>query len=173
MLKRAFIEFQDIKFFWHPLHKDYLASKCGKILSLKWKKKRILKFRNNGNDYLTFYFCDKNKKRNYYIHRFVFETFKGEIPKGMEIDHWDMDRTNNSIFNLRLLSPKENQRRAHCKKVYSLNIDTQEEKNFDSIKEAADFYQIDISSVCSNCQKRIKTCKSKKDGNKYQFFYFY
>ena len=173
MTKRAFIEYQDIKFFWHPWHKDYLASKCGKILSLKWNKKRILKSRNNGNNYLSFYFCDKREKKNYYIHRFVFETFKGEIPKGKEIDHWDMDRSNNAIQNLRLLTHKENLLRARCKKIFSLNIETQEEKNFDSIKEAAAFYQIDISSICANCQKKIQKCKSKKDGKKYQFFYFY
>ena len=172
-MKGAFIEFQDIKFFWHPWHKDYLASKCGKILSLKWNKKRILKFRNNGNNYLSFNFSENNKKRNYYIHRYVFETFKGEIPKGMHIDHYDFDRKNNSINNLQLLSPKENHNKSICKKVFSLNIETQEEKNFDSIKEAGEFYQIDISSVCANCQKKIKFCKSKKDGKKYQFFYFY
>ena len=172
-MKGAFIEFQDIKFFWHPWHKDYLASKCGKILSLKWNKKRILKFRNNGNNYLSFNFSENNKKRNYYIHRYVFETFKGEIPKGMHIDHYDFDRKNNSINNLQLLSPKENHNKSICKKVFSLNIETQEEKNFDTIKEAGEFYQIDISSVCANCQKKIKFCKSKKDGKKYQFFYFY
>ena len=173
MTNRAFIEYQDIKFFWHPWHKDYLASKCGKILSLKWNKKRILKSRNNGNNYFTFYLCDKSKRRNYYIHRFVFETFKGEIPKGKEIDHWDMDRSNNAIQNLQLLTQKENLLRARCKKVYSVNIETRKEKNFDSIKEAAAFYDIYDSLICSCCQKRRKTCTSKKDGNKYQFFYFY
>ena len=37
--ERDFIEFKNIKFYWHPFSKYYLASKCGKILSLKYKKK--------------------------------------------------------------------------------------------------------------------------------------
>ena len=35
---RDFIKFQDIKFYWHPFTKYYLASRCGKILSLKRNK---------------------------------------------------------------------------------------------------------------------------------------
>ena len=171
MEDQDFIEFQEIKFFWHPYHKDYLASKCGKILSLKYKEKRILKFRNNGNNYLTFHFCENNKKRNFYIHRFVLETFKGAIPKGMEIDHYDRNRKNNSIYNLQLLSPKENKRKSLCKKVISYNLETQEEKIFASLKDAGDFYEICSSNICASCKKKNKTCKSKKDGKKYQFYY--
>ena len=171
MEDQDFIEFQEIKFFWHPYHKDYLASKCGKILSLKYKEKRILKFRNNGNNYFTFHFCENNKKRNFYIHRFVFETFKGAIPKGMEIDHYDGCRKNNSIDNLQLLSHKENIRKSCCKKVISFNIETQEKMTFKSPKETADYYQIHKSTVFKNCQKKIKTSKSKKDGMRYEFFY--
>ena len=40
MENRDFIEFQGIKFFWHPFSNYYLASQCGKILSLKQKGKK-------------------------------------------------------------------------------------------------------------------------------------
>ena len=169
---RDFIEFKNIKFFWHPYHKDYLASRCGKILSLKRKEKKILKFRNNGNNYLSFYFSENNKKRNYYIHRYVFETFKGKIPSDKQVDHVDNCKKNNSISNLQLLTPSENTRKNHFKKkVISLNLETKEEKIFDSLTQVAEFYQIIHSSITLNCQKKIKFCKSKKDGKKYQFFY--
>ena len=171
MTNRDFIEFQEIKFFWHPFHKDYLASKCGKILSLKHKEKRILKFRNNGNDYLSFNFSENNKKRNYYIHRFVFETFNGKIPVDKQVDHIDSCKKNNSINNLQLLSPKENSEKSNCKKVISLNIETQEEKIFDSIKEAGEFYDIFASNISAICKKKMKTSKSKKNGKRFQFFY--
>ena len=171
MKDQDFIEFQEIKFFWHPFHKDYLASKCGKILSLKYNKKRILKFRKNRNNYLTFHFCENNKKRNFYIHRFVFETFKGSIPKGMEIDHVDGDKKNNSITNLQLLTKKENIRKSCCKKVVSFNIETKEKIIFDSLTEAGEYYKICSRTVGCNCQKISKITKSKKDGKKYQFFY--
>ena len=169
--ERDFIEFKNIKFYWHPKYKYYLASRCGQILSLKRNKKRILKIQNNGNNYLIFCLCENNKKRFYYIHRFVYETFKGEIPEGMHIDHFDFDRKNNIINNLQILTPKENIRKSKCKKVISLNLETKEEKIFDSLSQAAEFYQIAINTVCENCQKKIKISKSKKDGKKFQFFY--
>ena len=171
MTNREYVKYQGIKFYRHPFSEDYLASKNGKILSIKWNKKRILKFRKTGSNYLTFCFYENNKKRDYYIHRFVFETFKGEIPKGMEIDHVDGDKKNNSISNLQLLLHKENVRKSNCKKMISLNIETKEEIIFDSLKEVAEFYQIHKTTVFRNCQKITKITKSKKDGKKYQFFY--
>ena len=169
--EREYLEFQGIKFYWHPFSKYYLASKCGKILSLKYKKNRILKFGKNINKYLTFVFCENNKKKSYYVHRFIFETFKDIIPKGMEIDHRDANKKNNSISNLQLLSHKENVRKSCCKKVVSLNIKTKEEKIFNSLKETAEYHQISDRAVGYSCQKKIKIIKSKKDGKKYQFFY--
>ena len=172
MSSREYVKYQDIKFFCHPYHKDYLASRCGKILSLKWNKKRILKFGNNGKNYLTFVFYENNKKRDYLIHRFVFETFKGEIPSDKQVDHVDNCKENNSITNLQLLTPSENTRKNHFKKkVFSLNIETQEKKIFDSLKEVAEFYQIHKTTVFRNCQKITKITKSKKDGKRYKFFY--
>ena len=169
--EREYLEFQGIKFYWHPFSKYYLASKCGKILSLKWNKKKILKFRKTGNNYLTFCLYENNKKRDYYIHRFVYECFKGEIPKGMHTDHCDNDKKNNQISNLQLLSHKENVRKSCCKKVISFNIENKEKKIFDSLSQAAEYYQISVKTVCHNCRKIIKTTKSKKDGKRFKFFY--
>ena len=172
MPKRDFIKFQGIKFFWHPFHKDYLASKCGKILSLKQKEKRILRLGKNGkNNYLIFCLSEKNKKKFYLVHRFVFETFKGEIPSDKQVDHADNCKENNFISNLQLLTPKENHHKSHCKKVISLNIESGEEKIFNSFNKAAEFYQIHKSTVSMICRKINKSCKSKKDGKCYQFFY--
>ena len=173
MSNREYIEFENVKFYWHPKYNYYLASKCGKILSLKRKKKKILKPGKNGkSNYLIFCLSEKNKKKMYLLHRYVFETFKGKIPEGMHIDHCDNNRKNNFISNLQLLTPKENARKSCCKKVYSLNLETKEEKIFDSLSQASEFHQIFISSITLNCQKKIKFCKSKKDGQRYKFFYF-
>ena len=168
---REYIKFQGINFFWHPKYNYYLVSRCGKILSLKRKEKRILKFGNEGHNYFFFYICENNKKRKYYIHRFVYECFKGKIPKGMVTDHIDNDSKNNSINNLQLLTPKENIRKARCKKVLSLNIESGKEKIFRSVTETAKFYQIHISTVSANCQKKTKITQSKKDGKRYKFSY--
>ena len=173
MTNREYIEFQGIKFFYHPFYKDYLASKCGKILSLKRKQKRILKPGKNGkSNYLIFCLYEKNKKKIYLVHRFIFETFKGEIPSDKQTDHIDNNKENNSLSNLQLLSPSENTKKSHFKKkVISFNLENKEEITFDSLKEAAEFYQIHKSSVSMICRKIIKTTKSKKDGKRYKFFY--
>ena len=171
MENRDFIEFQNIKFYFHPYHKYYLASKCGKILSLKCNKIRILKLQKKSSGYLEFNLFENNKKRHYSIHRFVYECFKGTIPVDKQVDHIDNCKENNTINNLQLLSPRENTRKSKCKKVFSFNIETKEKKIFVSLKEAAEFYQIHFSTVCYNCQKKIKNSKSKKDGKRYKFFY--
>ena len=170
MTNREYIEFKDIKFYWHPKYKYYLASRCGQILSLKQKEKRILKLCKRSNGYLGFQLFENNARKDYSVHRFIYECFKGKIPKEMHIDHCDNDRKNNLVNNLQLLSPKENQHKSHCKKVVSFNLETKEEKIFESITKAAEYHQIFFSTVSMICRKINKTCKSKKDGKRYKFF---
>lgn len=43
-----------------------------------------------------------------YVHRLVWETFMGDIPEQLEVDHIDKDPSNNNINNLRLLEKGEN-----------------------------------------------------------------
>ena len=168
---RDFIEFKNIKFYWHPKYKYYLASRCGQILSLKRNKKMILKLQKISRGYFYFQLFKNNSRKIYLVSRFVYEYFKGEIPVDKEVDHIDNNKENNNITNLQLLSPKENIRKSKCKKVISLNIVTKEEKIFESVTEAGEFYDIFSTNISKNCRKKIKTCKSKKDGKRYQFFY--
>jgi len=46
------------------------------------------------------------------IHRIVTSLFIGEVPKGMEVDHIDGNRANNSVRNLRIVSRKLNAQNA-------------------------------------------------------------
>ena len=50
-------------------------------------------------------------------HRLIWVYFNGEIPDGMIIDHIDMDKTNNKIENLRLVTYSQNARRMRTKKT--------------------------------------------------------
>ncbi len=57
--------------------------------------------------------CRRNKKgaligKLLYVHRLVWKTFIGKIPKGKEIDHIDGDTSNNSVDNLQTLTRREN-----------------------------------------------------------------
>ena len=171
MNNNEIIKFQNIRFYSHPSYKKYFASKDGKVLSLKRKEKKILKLGVDSRGYLFFVLYENNTQKNYRVSRYVYECFKGNIPDDKVVDHIDNNKNNNTIMNLQLLSPKENIRKSRCKKVTYFNIETREEKIFESLKEAAEYYQIHNSTVCLNCQKKIKTTKSKKDDMIYIFSY--
>lgn len=48
------------------------------------------------------------KGKMYMIHRLVYETFSGEIPDGMQVNHIDENKANNMVDNLNLMTNKEN-----------------------------------------------------------------
>lgn len=47
---------------------------------------------------------------NMYVHRLVYTTFNGRIPKHLTVDHIDGNHCNNNLSNLRLLTKQENSR---------------------------------------------------------------
>ena len=130
-----------------------------------------MKLCQKSNGYLGFQLFENKTYKDYSVHRYIYEVFKGEIPKRMHIDHCDFDRKNNSIDNLQILTPKENVRKSCCKKVVSYDLETQEKMIFDSLTEVGEYHQITIAAVGYNCQKKNKITKSKRDGKKYQFSY--
>lgn len=52
------------------------------------------------------------------VHQLVYNAWVGEVPDGMVIDHIDRNKTNNSVENLRVVTPKENQDNAKPTKKY-------------------------------------------------------
>ena len=48
------------------------------------------------------------KRRFLRLHSVVWITHNGEVPEGMELDHIDGDKSNNSILNLRLVTHAQN-----------------------------------------------------------------
>ena len=102
----------------------YYATKSGKVISVKIKgghgrldysKPRLHSEKIDKDGYLELCFSmiiDGKQKRIYRRkHRVIWETFNGDIPDDMTIDHIDFDKTNNDISNLRLLSLEDNAKR--------------------------------------------------------------
>ena len=48
------------------------------------------------------------KGKRLYAHRVAWEMVNGPIPEGMVVDHIDGDGLNNSLLNLRVVTPDEN-----------------------------------------------------------------
>ena len=163
--------FDGKKFYKHPVFDNYAANKNGDILSLKSEK--IIKMGKNNCGYLYFSIYNKKliKRISYSQHRFVYEVFKGPIPKFLEVDHINNIKTDNRIKNLQLLSPIQNIRKSLGKPIISIKIETGEEIRFDSIKTASNKLNINYSLIKHICSKRkhYKTATSKKDSCKYTF----
>ena len=152
---------------------SYAANKNGVILSLKSEK--ILEMKKNRGGYLSFVISDKKleKPKDYLQHIFVYEVFKGMIPRCIQVDHINEIKSDNRVKNLQLLTPQKNSEKSNSKPIISINIETGEERRYISIKKASDELNIHAGNISSICCKRksCKTAKSKKDGKKYSFKY--
>ena len=103
-----------IKEIWVPIlgyEELYLASNWGRIKSLNYKrtgKEKILRPGKCRNGYLQVNLTKNGKVQRLLVHRLVWEAFNGPIPKGMQINHLNEDKTDNRLENLSLVSAKEN-----------------------------------------------------------------
>lgn len=88
------------------MHKSgYYVSSFGRIKGKRVGFRKLVKQRNG---YYTLLINNENK----HVHRLVVETFIGEIPKGMHVNHIDGNKTNNYVSNLEVVTPSENSRHA-------------------------------------------------------------
>ena len=87
----------------------YAISNKGRLASNKSNKWRVLSNQNSKGDYLAVVLRYKNIKRHTRIHRLVYESFIGEIPKGKayHIHHLNGDKQDNRVENLSFNTAKE------------------------------------------------------------------
>ena len=124
--------------------------------------------------------------KRYPASRLVWNTFNGDIPEGMEIDHINTVRDDNRLSNLRLVTHKENCRNARSienyrrhnksvdrsylkKKVYKFSLDGRLLKIYESVGEvSADGYSIfSVRSCCQGRQNQHKGFIWSYDENKF------
>lgn len=120
-----------------------------------------------------------NKKTGYYekllfkdgkyykgggIHKFIYEAFKGKIPKGMEINHIDFDKSNNAIWNLNLLSHEDNMNWG-LKTVYQYSKNGDFIAQYNSIKDAAEKNGFDRNA--------LNLCLRKKQYTAFNYIWTY
>lgn len=88
----------------------YQVCTLGFIRSIMRKKPHVLTLRTYKNSpYYKVQLIDAAGKRKWHrVHRLVYITFIGPIPKGLVIDHISGDRTDNSVENLRAVTVAEN-----------------------------------------------------------------
>lgn len=93
------------------LHKSgYKVSNYGNVKSQRLFRDgyRNMKFGKNHKGYYHVNIYGKST----FVHKLVVETFIGEIPKRMQINHKDGIKTNNKLENLEIVTPSQNRQHA-------------------------------------------------------------
>lgn len=102
-----------------PNYEDYEISNLGRIKTerpiliargraLKYPGLRYLNPAVMNGYYVITFSVNGKRSRLFYIHRLLWELFVSPISEGMEIDHKNGNRLDNSFENLRLATPRQN-----------------------------------------------------------------
>ena len=78
--------------------------------------------RPNRTHYLIVDFCKNSQYTKKQVHRVVWEAFNGPIPGRLEVNHKNLDRSDNRLDNLELLTHRENVQ--HAYNIYKQERDT-------------------------------------------------
>lgn len=141
------------------------------VLGKKYKlsKKPVYrKIHKDKNGYMRVILKKNSIGKSYCVHRLVYETFVGAIPEGMQVNHINEIKTDNSVWNLNLMTPKENtnwgnslkrraakQRNDHRSKALAqLDNDGQIIKVYQSINEMHRQTGYSMYSVGNVCKHR-------------------
>lgn len=98
-----------------------------------------------------------------FVHTLVYSAFNGEVPKGYQINHINEIKTDNSIDNLELLTPKDNCNHGtrnsrigsyHAKGITLIELSSSGHYTFKSLKEAAEFFSVKATTFRTKVQKR-------------------
>lgn len=131
-------------------------------------------FKNVQNGYLYVDLWSNNKVKKYAIHRMIAETFIPNPQNKPTVDHIDGNRTNNAIENLRWATYSEQNSRfnthgVRSEKIKVTNEITKEQIFFDSITDAAAFFDTSISNV----SQMLKKCTYGKRGKMRYYLFEY
>ena len=96
----------------------YEVTADGAVYSNRGKRK-LRKFSVGKDGYCRILLCKDGKNTTHYIHRLVWERFNGDIPAKMTINHKDMNKENNCLDNLEMMTQAENL--AHARKLKKWN----------------------------------------------------
>jgi hypothetical protein len=98
---------------------DYSINELGQVKNNQTGK--ILKASVDGCGYLKVDLYANGKKKTHTIHRLLGVYFL-HCPSNKEVDHWDGDRKNNSLQNLRVVTHQQNMWNKTSAKGYYWNV---------------------------------------------------
>lgn len=120
------------------------------IISVNYNKtgvsKQIKTYQDKKTNYCRVRLSKNGKVKTYYVHRIVWESVNGKIPKQYQINHIDENKSNNSIDNLELLTPIEN-----------INYGTHTKRS--ALKRSKTVYQYTLDGILINVWTSIAECR--------------
>ncbi len=144
----------------------YQVSNLGRVKSLHYGKEKILKNNKNNKGYLYLFLNRNGKRKHFYIHRLVAQTFIKNPNNFNCINHKDENPLNNNSNNLEWCSHLYNmnygtciERRSKAKMVgiIQYNKSNKEIKKWRSLIEVQNKLKIHASSIIKCCKGQLKT----------------
>lgn len=89
----------------------YDVSNFGRVKSLNYCGRyniSILKIHKDKKGYFCVTLTKNHTRKTYKVHRLVYEAFNGTIPDDMQVNHINEIKTDNSLWNLNLMTNQEN-----------------------------------------------------------------
>lgn len=182
-------DWKDIKYY----EGKYQVSNLGRVKSLgnnKSKKEKILKPGKNKFGYLYVILSKEGIHKNFQLHRLVAQAFIENPNNYPIINHKDENKLNNKVDNLEWCTQKYNinygtrtQRFSESSKGISRNKGSRHPrarkvkcittgKKFNCIKEAAEYYEIQVQDISSCCRSKLKSAgKHPVTGEKLKWKY--
>lgn len=156
---------------WHPREGWYYAdSENGRIWSEKRHKYLSEATREDGYKQVGLMVDEQKEKKSFYVHRIIWESFNGEIPVELQVNHLNENQADNRLANLNLLTPLENNNygthnermaKAKSKEVLQYTLDGQLVKVWKSTNECGR-NGFDHGHVSACCRGKLKTHKGFK-----------
>lgn len=134
------------------------------------------------DDRTGYYLSSSINGKRYRLHRYIWEYYNGEIPKGYHIHHKDHNKNNNELSNLELLTEKEHRKRHteemsdELKQRYKDNLDNKARPKaieWHKSKEGREWHkkQYDVSLgmlkqkkfICEYCGKEYEALDKGKN----------
>jgi hypothetical protein len=105
---------------WRPVYgyeREYSVSTLGRVRRnvpcANAKKGQILALIPDSFGYLKVHLYKAGAGKVHFIHRIVARAFLGELPRGLQVNHKDGDKENNTPSNLEYVTCSENMKHAH------------------------------------------------------------